>query len=62
MSLKPLFSNGPTGGASYGKGIKRVRKVRPRDEYVAVIQCEGLNEVERTWEPASRIFASALML
>ena len=40
-------------------GITEVKKANRGDEYVVLVQWEGLDDAEETWEPVSRVLEDA---
>jgi len=57
--LQEVFQSIEQQGEYHIRSIDDVRKARQGDEYVVLVQWEGLDDAEGTWEPVSRIMEDA---
>ena len=58
-AVKDVFQHVDQQGEYHIRGITRVKKANRGEEYVVLVQWEGLDDAEETWEPVSRVLEDA---
>ena len=59
QAVKDVFQHVDQQGEYHIRGITRVKKANRGEEYVVLVQWEGLDDAEETWEPVSRVLEDA---